>query len=93
VFALCGEELGPGNDFGMLLEQRPTLTLGHPAPNPELHPVVQCVGAAFGDDRTVPANHRGFPLRRTADEEFIRISGATSGLGYPGDPGFRRRVD
>ena len=42
----------------MLLEQCAPLPFGHPTPDAELHPVVQRVGAAFRDDRTVPADRQ-----------------------------------
>ena len=47
----------------MLLEQRATLPFGHPAPNPELDAVVECIGAALGDHRAVPADDCRFALR------------------------------
>jgi hypothetical protein len=68
MFALGGEEVGPGNNLGVLLEQGATLTLGHPTPDTELDAVVQCVGPAFQDHRAVPADDRGFALGRAADE-------------------------
>ncbi len=86
MFALGGEEVGPGNYFGVLLEQGTALPLGHTAPNPELDPVVQRVGSAFQDHRTVPADHRGFALRRTTDEQFVRISLSATRLRHPCDP-------
>ena len=87
VFALGGEELGPGNHLGMLLEQGAALTFGHAAPDAELDAVVEGVGAAFEDHRTVPADHGGFALRGAAHEQFVGIGLAASGLGYPGDAG------
>lgn len=61
----------------MLLEQCAALTLGHPAPDPEFDPVVQGVGTAFGDDRTVAANHGRFALRGTAHEQLVGIRRTT----------------
>ena len=72
----------------MLLEQGATLTLGHSTPDPELHPVVQRVGAALHDDRTVPTDHRSLTLRSTAHEQLIGIGGPADGLRHPGDSGF-----
>lgn len=98
VLALGGEELGPGIDFGMLLEQGTTLTLGHSAPDSELDAIVQRIGAAFEDHRAVPTDHRGFPLGgpgRTARPD--RPGGTApakprrSGLHlHLGGPGWRR---
>ena len=88
VLALGGEELGPGNHLGVLLEQGATLTLGHATPHAELHPVVQGVGAALGDHRAVPANDRGLALRGATHEEFIGIRPAAASLGHPRDTGF-----
>ncbi len=68
MFALGGEEVGPGNNFGVLLEQCAALALGHPAPDAELDAVVEGVGAAFEDHRAVPADHRGFALGGAADK-------------------------
>jgi hypothetical protein len=87
VFALGREELGPGNDLGVLLEQGATLAFGHAAPNAELDTVIKGVGAAFQDHRAVAANDRGFALGSTAHEEFVWIGLAAPGLGYPGDAG------
>lgn len=72
----------------MLLEQRAALTLGHPAPDPELHAVVEGIGAAFGDNRAVPADHCGFALRGTSDEQLVGIGGSAQRFGHPGNTGF-----
>lgn len=88
VLALDREELSPRDDLGMLLEQGAALTLGHPAPDAELHPVVEGVGTALRDDRTVTANDGSFALRRSAHEQLVGIGRSTQGLGHPGDPGF-----
>lgn len=61
----------------MLLEQGATLALGHAAPDTELDAIVQRVGPALGDDRTVSADHSRFPLGRAAHEELVRIGRAT----------------
>jgi hypothetical protein len=87
VFALGGEELGPGIHLGVLLEQGAALTFGHAAPHTELDAVVKGVGAAFQDHRAVPADHGSFALRGAADEKLIGIGLAASCLGYPGDTG------
>jgi hypothetical protein len=68
VFALGGEELGPGNHLGVLLEQGATLAFGHAAPHAELDAVVEGVGAAFQDHRTMPADNGGFALRGASHE-------------------------
>ena len=72
----------------MLLEQGATLTLGHSAPDAELDPVVQSVGAALGDDRTVPTDDRGLALGGAANEELVGIGRSAQGFGHPRDPGF-----
>lgn len=86
MFALGGEEVGPGNNFGVLLEQGTALPLGHTAPNPELDPIVQCVGPALEDHRTVSTDHRGFALGRATDEQFVRISLPATRLRHPRNP-------
>ena len=80
VFALSGEEICPRNYFGVLLEQCAPLPFGHPTPDAELDPVVQRVGAALRDDRTVPADDGRLALRGAADEEFVGVRGATARL-------------
>ena len=68
MLALGGEELGPGNDLGVLLEQCATLAFGHTAPNPEFDTVVEGVGAAFQDHRTMSTDHSRFALRCSPDK-------------------------
>ncbi len=87
VFALGGKEVGPGNHLGVLLEQSAALAFGHAAPDPEFDAVVEGVGAAFQDHRTMPADHGGFALGGAADEQFVWIGLAAAGLGYPSDTG------
>lgn len=88
MFALGGEEIGPGNNLGVLLEQGAALPLGHSTPHPELDPVVERIGAAFEDHRAVPADHRGFALSGAADEQLVRIGLPAAGLRHPGDTRF-----
>jgi hypothetical protein len=88
VFALGGEEFRPGDDLGVLLEQRTPLALSHPSPDAELDAVVQCVGSALGDHRAVAADDRGLSLGSTADEQFVGVGLAAARLGNPRDPGF-----
>lgn len=85
MFALGGEELGPGHHLGVLLEECAALTLGHPAPHAELDAVVEGVGPAFEDDRAVPADDCGFALGRAADEQFVGIGLSASSSGNPRD--------
>lgn len=87
MFALGGEELGPGNHLGVLLEQGAPLAFGHTAPHAELDAVVEGVGATFQDYRAVTADHGGFALRGAPHEQFVWIRLAASSLGYPGDAG------
>src|SRR3954468_8864166 len=87
MFALGGEEVGPGDHLGVLLEQSPTLALGHATPDTELDSVVEGVGAAFRDHRTVPTDHCGFALGRAAYEQFVGIGLPAPGLGNPGNSG------
>jgi hypothetical protein len=87
MFALGGEEVGPGNHFGVLLEQRATLTLGHPAPDTEFDPVVEGIGAALEDHRAMPADDGGFALGRTADEQFVGVGLPATSLRHPRDTG------
>ena len=92
VFALSGEELGPGHNLGVLLEQGAALTFGHAAPDAEFDTVVQGVGAAFEDHRTMSADNGGFALCGAAYEELVGIGLAASRLGYPGDTGLGLRA-
>ena len=93
MLALGGEELRPGLNLGVLLEQGATLTLGHTAPDAELDPVIQGVGTAFSDHRTVTADDGRLALGCPAHEELVGISRPAQGLGYPGDPGLLRSAD
>jgi hypothetical protein len=83
VFALGGEELGPGNHLGVLLEQGAALAFGHSAPDAEFDAVVEGVGAAFEDHRAVPADDGGFALGGAAYEQLVGISLAAACLGHP----------
>lgn len=73
----------------MLLEQGAALTFGHTAPYAELDAVVECVGPAFEDHRTVPADHGGFALGCAADEQLIGIGLSAAGLRNPRNAGLR----
>ena len=92
MFALGGEELGPGNHLGVLLEQGAALAFGHAAPDAEFDAVVQGVGATFEDHGAVPADDGGLALGGAAYEEFIGIGLAASSLGNPGDTGLGLRA-
>ena len=85
MFALGGEEIGPGNHLGVLLEKGAALAFGHAAPDAEFDAIVQGVGAAFEDHRAMSADDGGFALRCAAYEEFVGIGLSASSLGYPGD--------
>ena len=87
MFALGGEELGPGDHLWVLLEQSAALAFGHAAPHPEFDAVVEGVGAAFQDHRTVSTDHGRFALGGAPDKQFVWISLAAAGLGYPSYPG------
>jgi hypothetical protein len=71
----------------MLLEQGAALTFGHAAPDAELTAVVQSIGAALQNHRTVSADDGGLALGGAAYEKFIGISLATASLRHPCDPG------
>jgi hypothetical protein len=88
MFALGGEELGPGHHLGMLFEKGAALAFGHAAPDTELDAVVERVGAAFQDHRAVPAYHRGFALGSAPYEQFVWIGLSAAGLRHPCDTGF-----
>jgi hypothetical protein len=51
MLALVFEELGPGVDVGVLLEQCTALTLGHSAPHTELDTIVESICSALHEDR------------------------------------------
>jgi len=89
---LGGEEVSPGDDLGVLLEQGTALAFGHAAPDAEFDAVIECIGAAFEDHRAVAADDCGLALRGTADEELIGIGLAAPSLGYPGNPGLGLRA-
>lgn len=72
----------------MLLEQCPALPFGHASPHTELDAVVQRVGAALGDHGAMAADHSGFALSCSPDEEFIGVRLATPGLRNPRNTGF-----
>ena len=92
VLALGGEEVGPGNHLGVLLEQGAALAFGHATPDTELDAVIQSIGATFENHRAMPADNGGLALRRTTYEEFIGIGLAASRLGYPCDAGLGLRA-
>src|SRR4051812_2328647 len=91
AFSLGYEKLGPGSHLRVLPQHRATLAFGHTAPDAELHLVVECLGGALVDDRTVPANYCRFPLRRSANEQSVGVGGATPRARHPRDAGFGRR--
>jgi hypothetical protein len=87
MLALSGEELCPGNNLGVLLEERAALPFGHPAPHTELDPVVQRIGAALGDHRAVATDDGRLALGCAADEQLVGIRGSTQCLRNPCDSG------
>jgi hypothetical protein len=72
----------------VVLDQRAALAFGQAAPHTELHTVVERVGEALGDDWTTPANNSRSLLRRSANEEFVGIGGATQRLRDPRAAGY-----
>ena len=92
MFALGSEELSPRNHLGMLLEQSAALAFGHAAPHAEFDAVIQRVGAAFEDHRTMPTDNGRLALGGAAYEELIGIGLAASGLGHPSDAGLGLRA-
>jgi hypothetical protein len=40
----------------------------------------------------VAANHRGFALGGTSNEQLVGVGGATAGFGHPSDAGFGLRT-
>ena len=64
-------------------QQRTTLTLGHPAPDPELDIVVECVSEALGADGAAQADGFHSILRSPLHEQCVGIRRATSGLRRP----------
>jgi hypothetical protein len=65
------EERTPGRDIRSALEQCPTLTLRHTAPDAELGVVVQRVGEALGDHRAAHADLLGAVLGSPPDEQGV----------------------
>ena len=61
--------------FGPAAQQRPALTLGHAAPDPELDPVVERVGQALGAHRAAHADGLGAVLRGALHEQAVRVAG------------------
>ena len=92
MFALGGEELGPGDHLGVLLEQGAALAFGHAAPDAEFDAVVEGVGAALQNHRAMSADDGRFALGGAPYKEFVGISLAASSLGYPGDTGLGLRA-
>jgi hypothetical protein len=52
----------------VLLEQGAALAFGHATPDAEFDAVVEGVGAAFQDHRTMSTDHGRFALRGAADK-------------------------
>ncbi|GAA3162492.1 hypothetical protein GCM10020255_046310 [Rhodococcus baikonurensis] len=75
MLALVFEELGPGVDVGVLLEQRTALTFGHSAPHTELDAIVERIGSALHEDRAVTADGGCLALRGATNKSW---SGSTS---------------
>ena len=77
----------PGHDMRPALEQCPTLTLRHTAPDPELDPVVQRLSKALGSHRAAHADLLGDLLGGAPDEQGVGLSlAADSVLSPPADP-------
>lgn len=74
--------------MGVLLQQQPPLAFGQTTPNTKLDPIIERVGSALGHDRTVPADHSRFSLRRPADEQFVGVSPTTARIRNPRVAGF-----
>ena len=87
MFALGGEEVGPGDHLGVLLEQCPALALGHATPDTELDAIVEGVGAAFEDHRAVPADDCGLALGGSTHEKLIGVCLPAARLRNPRNPG------
>src|SRR3954447_3491039 len=76
------EQLLPRRDVRPAAQQRPALALGHATPDPELNAVVQRIGEALRAYDAAEATSLDAVLRRTLDEEVVRVgvpAGAESG--------------
>ncbi|GAB04966.1 hypothetical protein M2359_000819 [Gordonia amarae] len=67
----------------MLAQEGAPLAFGHAAPDSEFDAIVEGVGSAFELDGAVSADGGGFALGCAADEQFVGVSAAASGLGNP----------
>jgi len=72
----------------VLAQEGAALSFGHPAPDAEFDSVVEGVGAAFELHRAVSADGGRFALGSAADEQFVGVASAASGLGNPQLPIF-----
>lgn len=82
------EEVRPGRDLRVLTQECAALAFGHPAPDSELHPVVECIGAALQLHRTVPADRCSLALCRASNKKVIGIASATARLRDPCEASF-----
>src|SRR3989304_321165 len=85
MLALVFEELGPGVDVGVLLEQCTALTFGHSAPHTELDTIVESICSALHEDRAVTADGGCLALCGATNKELVGIDLAASRLSYPGN--------
>jgi hypothetical protein len=67
------KELSPRGDTRLPPEQCAPLSLGHPAPDAELNPVVECLDEALGTYATPNTDDFRLILSRTPNEERISI--------------------
>jgi len=79
------EVVRPRRDVRVLLEESPTLTLGHAAPYAEFDLVVQGVRATLLHYRAMPADDCGLTLRRSAYEQLVGVGRPAQCLRHPGD--------
>src|SRR3954452_1956486 len=73
----------PRGHIRTLAQDRPALTLGHPAPDAPLDLVVQRLGEALGAHRAPPAQLLGLVLRRALHEQLVGPAGAALGQRCP----------
>ena len=64
----------------MLLDEGPSLALGHTPPDTKLHPVVQRFRSALPNDGAAAAHFRRLTLRGTLYEQNVGIGVAAQGF-------------